>query len=298
MRNNEGIVLSRDRIILIVVSFFLVIALAYIAIITFSKEPASGTLPGIATPVSVEKAPEVQPTEESTEEPVMEVVVSPTTRRLELPPTTTPFRVVSEDDVRVVLDLSRPDHIDYFDDASLWFRYDTENATYRVEDGHLVGIDHEPEEHYIYWSYTTSSQSGNVYAEISVTNGDCINKDTMGFIIRVNPDKAPSGYAFEVACDGTWRFRRYGGSDGIKEFVDWTPSEFILTGQDATNRLGIWGYQGNFVFFVNGYEVGTYIDPDYPSTFGYFAVYVRAAQTFDLMATFDDFAFWHIPFIP
>jgi len=31
---------------------------------------------------------------------------------------------------------------------------------------------------------------------------------------------------------------------------------------------------------------------------GYFAVYVRASLTFDLTATFDDFAFWHIPYIP
>jgi hypothetical protein len=29
---------------------------------------------------------------------------------------------------------------------------------------------------------------------------------------------------------------------------------------------------------------------------GYFAVYVRASQTYDLTATFDDFAFWHIPY--
>jgi hypothetical protein len=294
VRNNEGIVLSRDRVILIVVSFFLVIALTFIAIMTLSKKPASGTLPGLATPVPVEKAPEVQPTEE----PMLEAMVSPTTRRLELPPTPTPFRVVSEEDVRVILELSSPDHIDYFDDPRSWFRYDTENATYSVEDGKLVGIDHKPEERYVYWSYTTSSQSGNVYAEISATNGDCITKDAVGFVIRVNPDKTPSGYAFEVACDGTWRFRRHRDTKGAEEFVDWTGSEFILTGRGATNRLGIWGYQGNFVFFVNGFEVGTYIDPDYPSTFGYFAVYVRASQTFDLMATFDDFAFWHIPYIP
>ena len=297
MRNNEGIVLSRDRVILIVVSFFLVIALAYIAIMTFSKKPASGTVPGLATPVPVEKAPEVQPTEKPTEEPLVEARVSPTTQRLELPPTPTPFRVVSEEDVRVILDLSSPDHIDYFDDPRSWFRYDNENATYRVEDGQLVGIDHKPEERYIHWSYT-NTQSGNVYAEISATNGDCIAKDTVGLVIRVNPDKTPSGYAFEVACDGKWRFRRFRGSSGAEEFVDWTPSDFILAGRGATNRLGIWGYQGNFVLFVNGFEVGTYIDPDYPSTFGYFAVYVRASQTFDLMVTFDDFAYWHIPFIP
>jgi len=54
------------------------------------------------------------------------------------------------------------------------------------------------------------------------------------------------------------------------------------------------------VFFVNGFEVGTYIDPDYPFHFMVtFAVYVRASQTFrPYRPPFDDFAFWHIPFIP
>jgi hypothetical protein len=67
---------------------------------------------------------------------------------------------------------------------------------------------------------------------------------------------------------------------------------------DAVNRLGIWGYQGKFYFFVNGYPVGEFYDGNYYDTYGVFAAYVQAAQTFELTAEFDDFAFWHIPFIP
>jgi len=297
MSNEEGIKLSTERIILIVVSFLLVITVAYIAITSLAMKPTTGTLPGAATPVPVEEAQALQPTEELTEQPAAGPEVTPTPRRLELPPTPTPFQVASVDDVRAILDLAHPDHVDYFD-SDTWFDYDVEgSAAYNIEDGLLLGKDYQPEEKYVYWSYT-NPQSGNVYAEISATNGDCIGKDSVGFVIRAQEDRTPSGYALEVACDGSWRFRRHRGSKAAEELIGWSPSEAINIGPHDTNRLGIWGYQGKFALFVNGYQIGEYIDRDYTDTYGYFAVYVRASQTFDLTATFDDFAFWHIPYIP
>ena len=202
-----------------------------------------------------------------------------------------------DDDVRTIIDLSRPDLYDNFDDPKTWFDYDSECcAAYRTEDGHLTGKDYVPEERYIYWSYT-SPKSGNVYAEITAVNGDCIAKDSVGIVIRVQADETPSGYALEVSCDGFWRFRLHRGTASI-ELIEWTPSDTINAGPFLTNRLSIWGYKGEFHLFVNDYEIGEYEDHEYQYTYGYFAAYVRASRTFDLEATFDDFAFWHIPFIP
>ena len=45
-------------------------------------------------------------------------------------------------------------------------------------------------------------------------------------------------------------------------------------------------------------EVGEYWDTDYLFTFGTFALFTRASQTYELTGTFDDFAFWNIKFIP
>jgi hypothetical protein len=39
-------------------------------------------------------------------------------------------------------------------------------------------------------------------------------------------------------------------------------------------------------------------DTDYRHSYGTFAAYVRASQTFDLTATFDDFAYWNIDYLP
>jgi hypothetical protein len=218
-------------------------------------------------------------------------------KRLELAPTPTPL-VVSEDDPRAVLDLEHPDHVDYFDNPDAWFDYaNADRAAYWVDSGKLYGTDYVPEEKTTWWSYTDKS-SGNLYAEVSATNGDCIGRDSMGMAVRVDNASAAGGYSLEVSCDGEYRFRRHSQNGSPTDYIDWTASDAINTGPGATNRLGIWGYQGRFRLFVNGQEVGEYWDTDYLFTFGTFALFTRASQTYDLTGTFDDFAFWNIKFIP
>lgn len=251
----------------------------------FSRPPSTGVTP---TQVSNPLSPTLPPSPAE---------ATPTPHRLELAPTPTTF-TVGEGDPRALLDLAHPDHSDTFDNPPAWFDFDTPGrAAYVVQDGHLLGKDYEPEEIYTWWSYTDTA-SGNVYAEISATNGDCIGKDSVGLAIRVDRNTAAGGYSLEVSCDGAWRFRLHQiGGDQV-ELVDWTPSDAIAQGPGATNRLGLWGYQARFHLFVNGVEVGQFWDTHYTHSYGTFAAYVRASQTFDLTATFDDFAYWNINFIP
>ena len=219
-------------------------------------------------------------------------------QRLDRPPTPTPFQVTSSDDPRSLLDLPNPDHYDFFDDPTTWFRYeDPEYAAYSVADGQMNATDYVAGDRPIYWSYT-SFPSGNVYAEISASLGECFGQDAVGFVIRVQPEQTPSGYALEISCDGGWRFRRLRPSQTPFEMVDWTPDERIETGPDGTNRLGIWGYRGEFVLFVNGEQVGAALDSGYSYSLGYFAVYVQSQEAYPLTATFDDFSYWNIPYQP
>jgi hypothetical protein len=250
-----------------------------------SATPGQTSAPGAAVSGTSGPAPSEAP------------LASPTgPRRLELPPTPTPFSVTAGDP-RAMLDLSHPTYVDYFDEPRMWFDYDTAGrAAYRVEDGHLIGIDYEPEERYSWWSYT-DKQSDNVYAEISATNGDCINKDSVGFVIHSDPVTASGGYALEVSCDGNWRLRLHRTGASPKDLVPWTPSEVIHQGNGATNRLGFWDHRRRFALFINGQQVGESSDPLNSYPFGTFAVYVRASQTYNLTATFDDLAFWQLPYV-
>jgi hypothetical protein len=312
MAEEQNTSLSVDRILLIVLAVLLVLALIYIGFDIFSgDEPAAD--PEQAA-VAEESQPEDEPAEAvalPTEAPVEDEVdddqpeevvvieVTATPRRLEVPPTPTPFAVTDEDDPRSILDLSSPDVVDYFINGDDWYEYDSAGfASYQVTDGQLVGKDYDPEKLGVYWSFN-SRPSGNTYVEISATNGDCIGKDAVGLVMRIDAQQTPSGYALEVSCDGSWRFLRYRpAGKSTEEYISWTPSDVIRTGNGATNRLGLWGYAGKFNMFVNGFQVGDYFDNNYSYSYGYFAAYVRAAATYDLPAYFDDFAMWDIPFIP
>jgi hypothetical protein len=275
---------------LLAVSSLLLVTSACVAVSRLfqaQEVPAATSQPATLAPstdvVGTEEAPGSEPTQ---------------VRRLELPPTPTSFALASDEDVRSVLDLSRPDVFDYFDDPVTWFDYDAEGrAAYEFQEGHLLGTDYEPEERFTWWSYS-DTKSGNLYVEVSTTNGNCIGKDGVGLAIRVDPDMAAGGYSLEIACDGHWRFRRHGIGSSPTEMVGWTASEVVNTGAGATNRLGIWAYQKRFVLFINGQPVGEVFDPNYTYSYGRFALFVRASQTYDLTATFDDFALWHIDFLP
>ena len=215
------------------------------------------------------------------------------------PPPAQPTRVPPpEEDARAQLDLDNPDFTDSFDGPNGWNQYDVESSgAYRVEDGELIGIDYVPEEKFTWWSIL-NRQSGNVYAEVSATNGNCIEKDTVGIVIRVDEEAGASGYGFEVSCDGNWRIRLHRETKSPRALNDWSPSETILTGAGATNRLGIMGYRDRFYLFINDQPVGIITDPEYSRSFGYFSLYVRASQTYNLGAKFDDFSYWHIRFVP
>jgi len=302
MSEEKGKSLSTERIILIVVSTLLVIALIYLGGSALARRGQDAPPPDAAPVEPVEEQPAaVLPTEppEVAETAVDALAAMPTSavQRLTLEPTPTPFTISDPDDPRNILDLTNPDHVDYFNNPETWYDYITEGvASYEVVDGKLLGTDFDPLNTNIWWSYT-SVQSGRVYAEISATNGDCAARDAVGLVIRIEPDITPSGYTFEISCDGEWRFIRLSPGNSVT-LIDWTPSDAIVTGLGATNRLGIYGYDGKFYLFINGLQVTDYWDTGMLSSFGYFAAYVRSQVTYPLTATFDDFAFWHLPWIP
>jgi hypothetical protein len=249
-----------------------------------------GTLPGMAPPGDT--TPGAGADTPVLPEPTSDV------QRLERRPTATPFYVTNEEDPRAILDLPNPTHNDFFDDPNTWYRYDDDGyAAYEVDDGQLEATDYSGRDRPIYWSYTSFS-SGNVYAEISATFGECYSRDVVGFVIRVQPEQTPSGYGLEVSCDGAWRFRRLRPAQVPFEMVDWTSSDLIQTGEGGENRLGIWGYRGQFYLFINGTQVGEARDSSYTYELGYFAAYVQSQEAEPLRATFDDFAYWNIPYQP
>jgi hypothetical protein len=204
----------------------------------------------------------------------------------------TPFR-----EVRDGLDLESPVYTDSFDEKN-WYTYDGgDTASYRIEDGKLIGHDYEPEEKFTWWS-SLAKTSGNLYAEVTTRNGDCIGKDSVGIAIRVDEQSSEGGYAVELSCDGFWRLRLHKKDSIPREITGWAPSAAINPGPYAENRIGFFAYRDQFYLYVNGQPVSYVRDAAYSRSIGNFALYVRSSMTYDLEAQFDDFALWHIRYVP
>lgn len=261
-----------------------------------ASPPASAGTQEAATELAARVA-----SQEATITPTTEPTRGPSATNTAAPVPTagpTPIELTSADDPRRFVDLSQASYLDSFDNPASWFDYDTEGrAAYTFENGKLQGLDYLAERQYIWWTYVERS-SGNVYTEISATIGECVGKDAIGFAIRVDPETASGGYGVEVSCDGSWRFLRYAHSLPGEVLQKWTYSDQIESGSDATNRIALWGYGNEFYVFANNAQIGNVVDPLTSHSYGTFALYVRAAQTDELKAHFDDFAFYHIPYIP
>jgi serine/threonine protein kinase len=211
-------------------------------------------------------------------------------------PSPTPWPTPDRD-VRDRLDLNSPVYSDAFDNRT-WYTYETEGtAAYRIEDGKLIGRDYEPEERYTWWSWL-GRPSGNLYAKVTAVNGDCIGKDSIGMAIRVDEQLAEGGYGFEISCDGYWRLRYHRTDSSPREITGWASSAAINRGPYAENRLGFFAYRDQFYLYINDQPVSFVSDPAYSRSFGNFALYVRSSMTYDLEAQFDDFAFWHVKYVP
>lgn len=203
-----------------------------------------------------------------------------------------------EREVRDRLNLSEPDYMDTFDKNRRWYTYDSpDTAAYRIINGTLNGLDYQPEEKYTWWSWL-GRPSGNLYAEVTVRNGDCIEKDSVGMAIRIDEQSAEGGYALELSCDGYWRLRLHRTDTSPREITGWSSSTAINSGPYAENHLGLLAYRDQFYVYINDQAISHVVDPAYSRSFGNFALYVRSSLTYDLEATFDDFALWHVRYVP
>jgi hypothetical protein len=233
-------------------------------------------------PTEVPVDSESTPTAELTEEPEL----SPT-------PSNTPIPL-EPGDPRSDLNLSDPDYSDDFSQRFTWFEFsDPESATVLWDDGRLRVTDHVADG--ILWWTTTAVATEDSYAEIMAQSSSCSGKDAYGMGIRVGGDNIDRGYTLEISCDGAWRVRKFTAFDEIPAVLrDWTESDQIDTGPDASNQIGFMADGDQLFAFVNGVplDIVAIEDSDYVS--GVPSLFTNASQTADLTVHFDDFRLWHL----
>lgn len=197
-------------------------------------------------------------------------------------------------DPRFGLDLANPDIQDDFSQRFTWFEFDDpETATIVWEDDRLRATDNLTDA-FLWWS-TTALFAGDSYVQVTAEIGECSGNDAYGLAARVGGANYDQGYTLEVACDGTYRMRRFISEQAPALLVNWTASELINSGSNATNVIGLVASGSELYPVFNGEPaVSTPIqDSAYDS--GFFSLFPSAGQTDGLTVYFDDFQLWNLP---
>ncbi len=223
-----------------------------------TSTPVPTVLPPPATP---EPSPTVEPT--STEGPT---------------PTDTPITII----------LGELIFEDTFGAPGGWAVGDTADSNVAVSGGVLSYTQKNPGS----FSFRViGKQGGDFTAEISTALADnCGSGDRFGLIFRLQD--ADNYYAFQIDCDGRYRFARYGGG-AATPIVDWTATPAIDRGAKAANKLGVSAKGSAFILSINDTQVATATDTAYAS--GRFGLWVGSNVTKNFTVVFDDLKAYQLP---
>jgi len=238
----------------------------------------------LATPTH--SAPTTTPTEAS--------LATPTETPTEIPaasPTPSPIPL-SPDDPRAGLNLSAPDLRDDFNQALWYVGSDEATASFAYSDGRFQVIDNLADG-FLWWS-TTSREAADLYLEVTAEVGTCSGKDAYGFGVRVGGQNFDQGFTLEVSCDGAFRVRRFVSEQPPVLLLNWTPSAALVSGSQATNRIGLLARSDQIHAFANGELLAAQPIEDDSYSSGVLSLFASAAQTPGLTVYFDDLALWFI----
>ena len=235
-------------------------------------------LPETETPEAA--APEV------TDEVLPSSTPTPTASATQTPTQTLIPTLADEDPV---LKLGNPTWSTTFKDDSQWYTFETEQTRFEIEDNALV-MTAKRSNSYENWSMAWPVLT-DFYLEITGTTDDsCSGKDRYGMIFRA-PDPE-QGYLVGISCDGSYRVRTWDG-ENFEELLGWQASEYILTGANQTNRLGVMADGSKLSVYINGHLVDEVEDDTYSK--GKFGTFIASENTPNFSIAVSKAAYWDLP---
>ncbi|NMB91122.1 MAG: hypothetical protein GYA17_22400 [Chloroflexi bacterium] len=107
------------------------------------------------------------------------------------------------------------------------------------------------------------------YLEITATASLCRSGDVYGLLLHANSDR--DFYRFLIGCNGQLRLERVKNAEVVL-LHDWTVSGQVPPGSPLVSRIGVWAYNQEMRFFINGVFQFSAVDPVFRSgTLGIFA---------------------------
>lgn len=144
--------------------------------------------------------------------------------------------------------------------------------------------------------YFTWHELSDLYLQATFNSGSCSGKDAYGLILRGPEHLAGTAFGYVVAfsCDGSlWVFR----VDSINPYkaadlVSWTSSQYILTGTNKENMMGIKAVGSTLTIFANGHQITQVTDSKYKS--GRYGLFVSPELTANYTYQVVHMSYWDL----
>jgi hypothetical protein len=144
--------------------------------------------------------------------------------------------------------------------------------------------------------YFTWHELTDFYLESTFDAGSCSGKDAYGLIIRGPEHQAGVSYGYVVAfsCDGSlWVFRLDGANPyTTQDLVAWTPSQYIVSGSNAQNIMGIKAIGNTITVYANGNQIAEIFDNKYD--YGRYGVFVSPELTANYTYRVVHMSYWDL----
>jgi hypothetical protein len=176
-------------------------------------------------------------------------------------------------------------------------------STGLLPDTQYIKIDEKDEKFYVTakeagfntW-YFTWRELQDFYLQTAFNSGKCTGKDAYGLIIR-GPEHLAGvshGYVVSFSCDGSlWVFRLDSASPyTAKDLVSWTPSQYILAGENKENVMGIQAIGDTLTIYANGHQVAQVTDNKF--AFGRFGLFASPELTANYTYQVTHMLYWDL----
>lgn len=135
----------------------------------------------------------------------------------------------------------------------------------------------------------------NAYIEMKARTENCSGLDAYGLIFRVPVlRQADRGYLFGITCDGHYGLWKWDGKvapNGHRTWlINWKASQYIQTGENQVNRLGVMTIGSRIILYVNGYLLEEVKDTSYSQ--GFLGVFIDSDQTKNFTYRVEEISFW------
>jgi hypothetical protein len=146
------------------------------------------------------------------------------------------------------------------------------------------------------WWFTSPNPT-DFFLQMVVEVDNCSGKQAYGFIMRgpVDPNLTSArGYILTFSCDGFYQLVRLDDTSPYttETLIDWTKSDYINSGANERNVMGVRMLGEEITLYANGFELVDIDDDTYAA--GRFGLFVNAGDPGNFTFSVDELSYWDL----